>query len=146
MKEQSDPQLQEELKRYNAEVREKQAEGIARRKAEGKYSGRVPIGYRLDRETGKLEIDPEGSRLVKRVFDLACSRRLSLRKISVMLAEEGCVAKGGKPLAASTLREILANETYFRNTSVTESVSDVAHPTIVTRTQFDIATCARHDR
>jgi site-specific DNA recombinase len=65
-------------------------DGSRRAVRDGKYpGGRVPYGYVLNRETSKLEIDPDEEKIVQMIFGWCVDDRLSAVKIADRLTALG---------------------------------------------------------
>ncbi|HBA61178.1 MAG TPA: hypothetical protein DCZ92_10250 [Elusimicrobia bacterium] len=78
---------------YSADLSEKTKRGLQEKREQGEMPGRAPIGYKNNKETKKIEVDPVMAPWVKRIFVLASARLYSLRTIVEMLAKEGCQKK-----------------------------------------------------
>jgi site-specific DNA recombinase len=86
---------------------------------------RPPLGYRR-REDGKLEIDEEEAKLVRKIFELYIETR-SMPHIAFLLNKEGIRTKDGKEWTAPTIKKILDNEIYigrFRVAGVDDYVEE----------------------
>lgn len=94
-------------------IRERTAEGIRAKKARGGPIGEVPFGFRKEGE-GRTAIlvpyEPEQA-AEKRMHELAANRGLSYRSIANQLANEGIMARSGKPYSPMVVRKlVLARE------------------------------------
>ena len=110
----------------------------------------APYGYRKvkvpdgPKERPTLEIDPDTSPIVKRMFDLAESRK-GMLKIARILNDEGIASPRGKLWNKMSIHNILNNEAYLGTLVWGNNASDgadpvrmeKAFPATVTRTQFD---------
>lgn len=70
-----------------------------------------PLGYKK-REDGRLEIDEEEARLVRRIFELYIETK-SMPQVAFILNEEGVKTKEGGKWTAPTIKKILDNELYI---------------------------------
>jgi site-specific DNA recombinase len=76
-----------------------------REKAEqGIYPGHAPFGYRNNRLTRTIEIHPENSEIVKRIFELYATAKFSLDSLRKQIRIEF-----GKTINRSYLHTILLN-------------------------------------
>ncbi len=110
----------------------------------------APYGYRKvkvpdgPKERPTLEIDPDTSPIVKRMFDLAESRK-GMLKIARILNDEGIASPRGKLWNKMSIHNILNNEAYLGTLVWGNNASDgadpvrmeKAFPATVTKTQFD---------
>ena len=109
-----------------------------------------PYGYTkvkvLDgpKERPTLEPDPDGSLLVKRIFDMA-EARMGMLKIARVLNDDGIASPRGKLWNKTTVHGILNNEAYTGTLVWGNNAKDnadpvrveKAFPAIVTKAQFD---------
>ena len=110
----------------------------------------APYGYRKvkvqdgPKERPALEPDPETTGIVKRIFDLAESRK-GMMKIVRILNDDGIASPRGKLWNKPTVHNILRNEAYLGTLVWGNNAKDGAEPVrvekafpaTVTRTQFD---------
>jgi site-specific DNA recombinase len=88
--------------------------GMERKAARGGWNGGgVPWGYRVDRETGFLEVNPNEAPLVPVMFDLYLNRRLGARNVANWLNERGHRTRGGKPWSFKLIFTVLRNRVYL---------------------------------
>jgi DNA invertase Pin-like site-specific DNA recombinase len=87
-------------------TRERMADSRAALKRKGhRVAGRVPYGYRADRATKQLVIEPDQAAVVRRAFGLAASGNRS-QEIADGFNRESVVGAGGRT-GAWTARQIL---------------------------------------
>ena len=113
-------------------------------------SSEAPLGYsRVMVQDGakkrpRLELDPDSSRTVKRMFDMSEAGKSTL-DIARILNDEGITSPRGKPWGKTSVHAILINETYTgtliwgvnaKNGADPVRVEN-AFPVIVDRKQFD---------
>ena len=98
---------QEESRRTSARVKW----GQTRQMERGVVFGRSMLGY--DVKDGVLSINPEGARLVQRIFHLYGVEKLGTTQIARMLEREGVRTCSGNPhWSSSYLVKLLKNEKY----------------------------------
>ena len=73
--------------------------------------GRVPLGYRLDKEHNFV-IDPDGAALVRRIYAMYAEGQ-TITEIITQLNAEGLHTSQDKPYTKNSLRTILKNEKYI---------------------------------
>ena len=116
------------------EKKERFARGKRRKAEENKFSGgRLPYGYRVDREHDNLiVIDEYEGGIVKLVYDLY-ERGLSQPKMAKELNDTGRAK-----IKISLINHILNNESYTGKKRKSENASyERAYPPIITQEQFD---------
>jgi site-specific DNA recombinase len=87
-------------------------ENMHERARGGKWGGGVsPFGYRLNRETKRLEPHPKEAEVVRRIFEEYRTRR-SVRGTVHALNAARLFNRGGKPWALATIGRILSSPTY----------------------------------
>lgn len=98
---------QDEVRKISERVRF----GFRRAVEKGVVLGNSRIwGYR--KENGRLVVDEQQAQVVRRIFELYASGEMGIRGISELLYTEGVATENGKPLAFSTIRNILVNPKY----------------------------------
>ena len=93
---------------YIENLREEVIKGMREKAEQGIYPGRAPFGYRNNRLTRTIEIHPENSNIVKRIFELYATAKYSLATLRKQIRIEF-----GKLLACSYLHTILLNSAYI---------------------------------
>ena len=78
---------------------------------QGKWCGITPDGYRLNRETKRLEVDPSRASVIRRIFELYEQGNGTLR-IADTLNKEGYRTRAGVLWNFTTLRRMLRNPAY----------------------------------
>ena len=84
-----------------------------------------PLGYRK-REDGRLEVDEEEAKLVRRIFELYVETK-SMPHVAFLLNKEGIKTKEGKGWTAPTIKKVLDNGIYtgrFRVAGVDDYVEE----------------------
>lgn len=107
----------------------------------GVFPGCAPLGYRNAISDGEKVIvpDPETAPKVRRLFELASTGKLSLRKMLPMAEEMGLRSRNGKPLQASSLRAILTNPFYLGLVRYKGELITGRHEPLVDRRLFEVA-------
>ena len=116
------------------EKKERFARGKQRKAEERKYSGgRIPFGYRIDKERGNLiVVDEEQGEIVKLIYDLY-EKGMSQPKIAKELNDTGKAN-----IKISLINHILINESYTGKKRKTKNASyERAYYPIITQEQFD---------
>lgn len=74
--------------------------------------GRVPYGYRYDKATKELSVDPFQAQIIQRMY-AAYEQNQSLIKVCSILNNEGITAISGKQWTPTTVSKILKNPFYL---------------------------------
>jgi hypothetical protein len=120
-----------------------------RAKAErGVFPGCAPLGYGNAEVEGEKVIvpDPETAPKVRRLFELAAGKRMSLRKLAAEAEEMGLRSRNGKPLSAPALRLMLTNPFYVGMVRYGGTERTGLHDPIVSGAEFDRAAAALASR
>ncbi len=76
---------------YIENLREEVNKGMRGKAETGVYPSRPPLGYKNDKPTGGIAVDPEKARIVRRMFELYATGEFSLaRLVKAILQEFGC--------------------------------------------------------
>ncbi len=94
-------------KYYSDNLREEVMKGMREKAEQGIYPGRAPFGYRNNRLTRTIEVHPENSEIVKRIFELYATAKFSLITLRKQIRMEF-----GKTMARSYFHTILTNQAY----------------------------------
>ncbi len=83
--------------------------------------GRVPHGYELDKQTGRLRVRDAEADTVRLIFSLYVRERLGVRGVAARLNDAGHRTRRGTPWSGATILAMLRNraylgEVYYRGT------------------------------
>ncbi|MBG9772920.1 recombinase family protein [Brevibacillus laterosporus] len=81
----------------------------------GQWGGEAPIGYKVNRETKKLEIDPENCYIPKLIFDLYVNHGLGTFKVAEHLNGHGIRTKNGNLWGRVSINRVIRNQAYIGN-------------------------------
>ncbi|HBC89448.1 MAG TPA: hypothetical protein DCZ94_21125 [Lentisphaeria bacterium] len=102
-------------------IAEWEREAIREQMAENKMSkwgdhrtfiGHPPYGYKWNKETSKLEINPKQAEIYKRMVNMYLNLGMSLRSIAVKLKEDGVLCKK-RPFSSITVSYAFKNPAYY---------------------------------
>lgn len=114
--------------------------GVLRSVKEGHYMASVPLyGYKYNRQTKKLEIDPKESRVVRFIFELYQKADSSLDKVTKKLNEIGYRHRKGGKWHETQVNRVLLHPGYcgkWTYTSGSESIV-INIPPIISEETFD---------
>ena len=88
--------------------------GMERKAARGGWcGGTIPFGYRVNRETGFLELEQSEAPVIPLIFDLYVNKRLGAKSIAVWLNERGHRTRAGRPWTFLSVFTVLRNKSYL---------------------------------
>ncbi len=107
------------------EIAKRLRRGRKAKAARGGYAGgNAPIGYRSERHTRKLVIDPEMAEGVKHVFRIKKKhRRMTLDEVAVSLHEAGYVTSTGRKYHRAQVKRILDNREFYAGKYVYDGIA-----------------------
>lgn len=92
---------------YSENLREEVKKGMNEKASQGTYPGRAPFGYRNNKATRAIEVDPEKAAITQHVFELYASGRYSLLALSKELQRVS-----GTYISKTNLHKMLTNPFY----------------------------------
>ena len=110
----------------------------------GRYTGRVPFGYRSD--AGRLVVDPAPARTVRRIFAMLLEENMGGRAIAIRLNAEAVPSPTGRRWSAQGVYKLLRRAAYAGDVVFAGVVTGDQHQPIIDRATFDRAQerLARH--
>ena len=81
----------------------------------GQWGGEPPIGYKVNRETKKLEIDPEWRDIPVLVFDLYVNKGFGTFRTAEFLNKKGIRTKKGNRWSRESINKMIRNQAYIGN-------------------------------
>ena len=94
---------------------ERSKAGMLAKAERGILPGCAPLGYRNAIVDGERVIvpDPETAPKVRRLFELASRKKMSLRKLAAEAERIGLRSRNGKPFGPSAMKAVLENPFYI---------------------------------
>ncbi len=126
-------------KNYIDNLKEETTKGLLEKAEQGEFPNRAPVGYKNNKETHKIEIDPAMAPVVRRVFELYATGEYSLLTLAQKIAEEGFRARGGRKFHTSEMAFMLSNPIYYGDFRWRKRHFKGIHEHIITRDLFDAA-------
>ena len=100
-------------KNFIDNLSEETAKGMMEKAAQGHWPTTAPYGYRNNKQTRLVELDPEKSIYVKRAFELYSTGCYSIKRLIKKLYEEGfCFRPSTVKPSSSNIHHILTNKFY----------------------------------
>jgi site-specific DNA recombinase len=111
--------------------------GMERKAAKGGWSGRVPYGYRLDRDRGTLTIHDDEAAIVRRIFNHYTHDRIGARAIAMRLTADGHRTAARRAWSHRSVLTVLGNRAYLGQTSFRDTTTPDTHPAVIDREIFE---------
>lgn len=80
-------------------------------------SGRVPLGYVYNKDTGMLDIDEDKAPIIREIFHMYANGT-GTHFISLEMNKRGYRGAMGKPFGGKSIRDIITNEIYLGNATL----------------------------
>ncbi len=129
-------------KHYVNNLREEVKKGMAEKVAQGGFPHRAPTGYRNDRDTRSLVIDPVNAAFVVHAFERYASGLVSLSSLADELYTMGLRMGSGRKVHASGLDHLLKNPIYCGLVRWKGELYPGTHTPLVSRELFDTVQAA----
>lgn len=130
-------------KNYIDNLREEVTKGMKEKASKGIPPGRPPIGYRNNKETRGIDIDPVQGPWVVKMFEWYASREFSLDRLSRHLFGAGFTFQPSKPrMNPPTLQKILQNHFYIGRFKFAGHTFEGTYPHLITAELFEAVQAA----
>ncbi len=126
-------------KNYCENLREEVKKGMYAKAEEGCYPGRAPFGYKNNKADRTIEIHPENSGIVQRIFELYAAGGCSLSTLRKVVRTET-----GKIISRAYLHTILLNPFYVGQFVWGGKTYQGTHKTFISRELFEAAHAVLH--
>ena len=125
-------------KYYVDNLSENVKRGLHFKAKRGEWPGYAPFGYKNDRNTRTLVLEPNESKLVKIVFrDSASGKFNTMKEIRDYLFRCSVKLKDGKPLHYNQIRKMLTRNFYHGVFAYGGISYEAKHPPLITKDLFD---------
>ena len=122
---------------YSVQLSTNVKRGIRESAKKGQFhGGTIPLGYNINKETKRFEINPETAPIVQEIFKRYSEGQTEF-EIIAWLNEKGVKTSRKQPFGKSSLLTILHNEKYIGIYRYEDIVHDDAIPPIVDRPTFE---------
>ena len=129
-------------KHYVNNLREEVKKGMAEKVAQGGWPHRAPLGYRNDRVTRSLVVEPTAAAFVVHAFERYASELVSLTSLTDELYSMGLRSRAGREVCRSNLDAILKNPAYCGHIRWKGRLYPGAHEPLVSPALFDLVQAA----
>ncbi len=104
----------------------------------GGWPSYAPIGYKNDRNTRSVVVEPRSARLVKEAFKKFASGEFSsMKDIRDLFFRNGITRRNGKPLHFNQIREMLQRTFYYGLMTYHGETYEGKHKPLITKKLFD---------
>ena len=134
-------------KNYIDNLSEEVKKGQREKAAQGHFPTVAPYGYKNNRDTRLIDIDPDEAVFVKRAFELYETREYSIDTLREVLYQEGFLySVSQKRIPRTTLEKLLKNPLYMGDFVWAGQYYRGKHKPLVTRDQYDRVQTILSDR
>ncbi len=126
-------------KYFSDNLSENVRRGMRQKLRRGEWPAQAPLGYLNKKGTGKIVVDPERSRLVRKLFEEFASGKYTVESIKRASWDWGLTARYGKPLVTSQIHSTLANSFYYGLLKYFGETFQGAHEPLISKETFDKA-------
>jgi len=125
-------------KNYIDNLSEETKKGLREKAEQGYYPGHARLGYRNNRETHQIEIDPETAPIVQKMFERYATGNYSLARIREMVIEEGLLYSKRQPrITKSHVERTLKNPVYYGDFRWKGRLYRGKHQPLISKELFD---------
>jgi site-specific DNA recombinase len=107
--------------------------------ARGEWPNRAPFGYKNDKATKKIAVDPINSKYVLRIFELYNTGSRGFKDISEILFQEGLKTNSGKKFSKHHVQRILSSVFYTGIMEKDGKYYQGIHEPLISKEVFDKA-------
>ena len=122
------------------------ARGLRQKARQGIYPGLAPFGYLNDPSTKTIKTHQKNARLVRELFELYASGKVTLDDLAAMLQNRGVLSRGNKRIHISQVSFILQNSFYYGHFRYAGEVYEGKHEPIISKELYDKANAVLHSR
>ena len=126
-------------KNYIDNLSEEVKKGLLEKAEQGEWPHRAPVGYVNNRETHRIEPDPEKGPFVARLFEWYATGSYSLDRLSRLAKESGLFSRNSQVINKAGVRRILMNPIYYGEFVWKEKRYMGSHEPLITKRLYDQA-------
>jgi len=113
--------------------------GLHYKLKQGIWPTMAPFGYKNDRNTRGIVLEPKISKIIKISFDRFVKGEItSIKEVQNLLTKNGIIGKFGKPITLSKVKWMLSNPFYFGLMNYGKDSVMGTHPCLVSKRNFDL--------
>ena len=118
-------------------LRENVKRGLRQKIRNGTWPGWAPVGYTNNPKTRGIDIDPEKSPKVKKMFELYATGAYTLHSLANWCKKSGLVGNLGKPLVIANIQKNLQNIFYLGLMKWKGEIFEGKHEPLISKKLFD---------
>ena len=119
-------------------LRENVKRGLRQKIRNGVWPGWAPVGYLNNPKSRGVDIDPEKSRLVKKVFELYATGAYPLHSLANWCVKHNLKGNKNNKISISSLQKILQNIFYIGLMKFKGEVFEGTHEPLISKKLFDL--------
>ena len=113
--------------------------GLHYKLRQGTWPSLAPFGYRNDRNTRGIILEPKISKIIKISFNKFVSGEItSIKEVQNLLTTNKIIGKFGRPITLTKVKKMLSNPFYFGLMNYGKDSVMGTHPCLVSRRNFDL--------
>ena len=124
-------------KNYIDNLSEEVKKGHMEKAEQGEWPSIAPVGYRNDKETHRIEIDPEKGPFIRKLFEWYATGNYSLERLASIARESGLFSRNSKPVNKAGIHRILNNPIYYGEFVWKGKRYPGTHQPLITKGLFD---------
>ena len=124
-------------KNYIDNLSEEVKKGQREKAEQGEWPSIAPVGYRNNKETHKIEIDPQKAPFIRKLFEWYATSDYSLEMLSIKAKESGLFSRNSVAINKAGIHRILNNPIYYGEFLWKEKRYCGIHEPIISRVLFE---------
>ena len=125
-------------KNYIDNLSEEVRKGLQEKADQGHWPSVAPVGYLNNRQTHRIEPDPERAQAIKALFERYAAGSVSLKELTVSAFASGLThPRSGRRLTKSEIHRMLHNPIYYGDFSWKGKLYQGGHTPIISKALFD---------
>lgn len=124
-------------RQYINNLSEETKKGMYQKAAQGEFPTTAPLGYKNNRLTHLIEVDPLTAPFIKRMFELYASGNYSIDSLANKMKQDGLRARNGNPMYRSHVEKTLKNPIYYGDFIWGEKLYKGIHEPIICKELFE---------
>ncbi len=124
-------------KKMSNDISRKSQMGMLEKAEQGFYPSTAPFGYRNNKITRLIEVEPDGAPFIKNAYEQMATGSYSINLLADWLFRHGFKSKSGRKIYKSALVKVLKNPIYYGAFRWKNKLYQGNHEKIITKQLFD---------
>lgn len=124
-------------KNYIDNLSEEVRKGQTEKAEQGEWPSRAPVGYRNNKETHRIEPDPDKGAFIRKLFEWYASGEYSLQGLAKKARESGLFSRNSMTINKAGIHRILKNPIHYGEFAWKGKRYLGKHEPLITKTLFD---------